>query len=406
MLTTLRRHAQGPVDVRAFAAGLFWFLHCSFLLPLHRAQVGLEVPGTPVYLGLYLLSVFLVWARVTTYRFALLPWLRRGWPLVALPVLAVVSVVWSINPSLTAYRGLLWLTSTLTAIRICHQLSLRECLRALGWTLAILNLLSLAVVILVPDYGIQPVDGVETWRGFFSQKNYLGRFAALSLIIFATQVRARPALWGWHMAVAAALLLGSRSTSAIGFLGLVGLFFLGPRLARRLFAEDPGRLMGLLAVAMAALLMVFSGDLLQLMGKDWTLTGRTKIYLLAILAALQRPFFGFGFYAFWSVERGPANGVWGFSRWINVHAHNSFIDLWLGLGAVGVVCGLAFLVFIYLQSRGAAGSIRQPVHTLTRVLLVWCVLGSLTESFLFMNNIYWLLLVSLSDYLSVLPERP
>ena len=82
MLSTPGEPAQGPVDLRVLSAGLFWFLHCSFLTPFHGAQVGLKVPGNPVYLGLYLLSVALVWVRVTSYPFAVLPWLyfkRKGW---------------------------------------------------------------------------------------------------------------------------------------------------------------------------------------------------------------------------------------------------------------------------------------------------------------------------------------
>jgi O-antigen ligase len=403
MLTGVQEPGPVPLDFRPFAAGFFWFLHCSFLLPFHRAQVGMDVPGSPFYLGCYGLSVALVWVGATPYRFAFLPWLRRGWPLLTLPVLAILSTAWSINPPLSAYRGVLWLISTLTALRICHQLSLREFLRVLGWTLAVLNLLSGAVVLLVPDYGIQPVDGVATWRGFFSQKNYLGRFAAFSIFIFCTQVRQRPLLWGCHLAVAAALLLGSRSASALGFLALVGAFYGGGWLLRERFARVPFRVKVLLGAALAGLLVAFSGELLELMGKDWTLTGRTRIYVLSILAAWQRPFLGYGFHAFWSLERGPANGVWGLSNWNNLHAHNSFLELWLGLGALGAACGLALVVFLYLQSRGAAGAIRQPVHLLARVLLVWCVAGSMTETFLFMDNIYWLTLIALSDYLSAPP---
>jgi O-antigen ligase len=95
-------------------------------------------------------------------------------------------------------------------------------------------------------------------------------------------------------------------------------------------------LSGAAAVVAVAGVVQYYTAIVLLLGKDPTLTGRTAIWRLSIAAAMKRPLLGYGYRAFWHGLQGESANLSLAGGWIIPAAHNGFLDLWLGLGAVGV----------------------------------------------------------------------
>jgi O-antigen ligase len=142
------------------------------------------------------------------------------------------------------------------------------------------------------------------------------------------------------------LLIGSQSRTS----WLVTGFLLALWPALQIFRHRSPNTLVVLAVLLFALLLAGTwmsenaDSLLLAIGKDSTLTGRTVMWSNAITAGLERPWLGWGFRAFWLGEEGPAGQV-AANRFMVLagHGHNSFLDIWLGTGFVGL-----FLVLLLL----------------------------------------------------------
>jgi O-antigen ligase len=164
----------------------------------------------------------------------------------------------------------------------------------------------------------------------------------------------------------------------------------------------------LAVVGVAALVgvLVLAPDLVfALLGKDATLTGRTKIWAAVMRQIELRPWTGFGYDAVWG-ETGP----WGPRAWIikqagftPQHAHNSWLEQWLGLG----VFGLAAFALFYLQTLVLAvlAAFRERGALLAVPFLVVYILMTLTESVaVTYHDLRWVLFVTMAVKLAR-PDR-
>ena len=108
---------------------------------------------------------------------------------------------------------------------------------------------------------------------------------------------------------------------------------------------------------------------------------------------------GYGYSAFWAAMRGPSAAVIETVGWDPESAHNGILEVWLGLGLVGVILwGLSFI--------GTMGSAMKklrnregPYDPWPIVLLTFLFLANVTESVIVrFNNIYWVLFVSVTVF--------
>ncbi len=74
-----------------------------------------------------------------------------------------------------------------------------------------------------------------------------------------------------------------------------------------------------------------------MVGRDATLTGRTAIWQQVWVSILKHPLLGYGFSAFWQGMKGESYNVILALRFVLFHAHNGFLEIWLELGAVGLL---------------------------------------------------------------------
>jgi O-antigen ligase len=277
-------------------------------------------------------------------------------------------------------------------------------------TFALLALASLFVGALMPDVGRMSTLFPGAWRGLWVEKNGFGGIMTFSILFFlpaALFAPKRALLWLGMAGVSFAMLLLSTSKTSLLAL-MLGLAALGlVLLARR------GGAFTVLAVyvgvmgALGVIAVVWIGPevILGLLGKDATLTGRTKIWAAVLNAIHKRPLLGYGYGAVWSETDiwGPLAHIVEEAGFKPEHAHNSWLEQWLGLGLVGLTAWslyyaitLARAIWAVFTSRGAL--------VVFPFLMVYSLI-SLSESVvLYYNDLRWVTFVALAARLA-LPQR-
>jgi exopolysaccharide production protein ExoQ len=350
---------------------------------------------TPVYLGALALAFARDRARQTLIAAARHPWS------VALCFLAVLSASWSDAPMLTARRGLALCLTTVFGWYVAGRYRPEALLRLVGWTLGVMAAASLLIGAAWPEMGITAAGTHRgDWFGIFDNKNTMGRVMALGVAVFAV-LRRDPGTPRWWVITGGALtgllvVLSGSMTALVVVAVLLVLVEFYARFSRSLRVTLLLGTLGLLVCGVAGLWMVGStATVFGLAGRDITLTGRTLLWSLVWDTIGQRPWLGFGFGIFWGGASEVADRLMLELGWWTPHAHNGFLELWLGLGAAGValfVVGYAVAVRRAVRearSGSRAGNL-WPLAFLTFVFLY-----NLTEHTLAkQGNLFWVLYVA------------
>ena len=306
-------------------------------------------------------------------------WRRLPWTALAYTALALISVAWSQWPVPTVITGFLLAAVTVNGLFIAHVLTWHEIVRALSsafkWVLGLSLALELWVSLvihgpLLPNFFDRPegrIDPQWYWvrdnlldggriQGIVGNANVLAIIALFALltfgVLFAARARWRTTLALW-MLLAAYFLLRTASATALACAGVAGVALVTALAMRR--ARTPSARTRVYVVAIggsaaaAAVIWFLREPLLALVGRSADLTGRSDTIWSAVLErALQRPVLGNGFSSPWDVGD-PAFAGWIEDHGISVfHAHNMWLDVFLQLGAVGVVLmALAYLGLLW-----------------------------------------------------------
>lgn len=260
---------------------------------------------------------------------------------------ACLSVFWSTAPSVSA-RGSVQLMSTI----ICALIAART---VASRTLTLGGLAGTAAVVAYSltfgEYSYDPLDGSYTFAGAFASKNQLGLFSSLWIYFAVAAVFMLRERFVWKAlaivcgAMSAYALAASQSATsmiataatlaAIVAVGLILPF--SPRLRKT--GVLVGAVVAVCALLVGANLGVF--DLvLGAFGKDATLTGRTYLWSEGLAAGLGAPIFGVGFQAYWVQGFSEAERLWAefyITARGGFHFHNTFIEVFVELGTVGLL---------------------------------------------------------------------
>jgi exopolysaccharide production protein ExoQ len=357
-----------------------------------------------IWSAVYIVAVLLIFLRLPRVVRAL-PALGSLWVLLAL---ALASITWSFGPSVTLRRSVALLGTMAVGIYLGTRYTREELFRILFWMLATITVVSL----LAGMFGTGAAGGPgAAWQGVFGSKNELGHVMALSAATAATYFmdprgRRYWATGTFLLAVALLVLSGSKGALVVLFAGLL-IYPLS-----RLFRVRPG-LTGTAALAAFAACGVVvttlagnSDTVLNLLGRDATLTGRTPLWALIWERIKVRPWLGYGYGGFWLQWNPPSGDIWRVSMmtggWLPPNGHNGFIDLWADLGLAGLG---AFLVSFAANVARALRLVRESasaVDLFPLLFLYLVVLSNLTESVLVTHNsLIWLLYVALSIQLGL-----
>ncbi len=386
-----------PVEFGYALAALFFMTGgLTVLLTPEGAEGSAKLQAIGGLIGLYsLLALALVPGALNRA-------LVLYWPVLVAPALAVLSLLWSVDPDLTLRRaGSLGLT-TLFALWLVERFAPRALFGLFVACAALVVVIDLAVILLLPETGIHQADDLSaenhagSWRGLFFHKNDFGRVVALSAAILAAAgLLLRRGRWlAWLLLPLAFLLVvktnSSQSMLLILLVPLVFLLLYGLR--RR--SPQARTVVFVAALPPALSLYYFSSAIfvamLTALGRDTTLTGRTEIWAGVLMSIGGYAALGGGFGAGWQVIDDRLMALTGIS--VN-HAHNGYLDLMTDLGVVGLCIALWFMLWLFkLSFRALYGGDRPEMACLGLIVAVFSLVGNWAGSFLLLHNsIYWVL---------------
>ena len=336
----------------------------------------------PFYL-LLLIGLSLKWK-------AFLVSLPRLWLVLSLFGLTVLSITWSMDPSLTQRRVIALFFTVLFGVYVAVRAPYLDTLRLLGRAWIIIALVALAIVFVAPSIGKHWELHVGAWRGFFGEKNHYGGEMARANILFCALLfldKDHRKLWWFGFAITFLSVLGSTSKTAL-------LSMLIPYACyAAYYMWSRSNLMGLFTVWAGAsvlgvgyfILTGFPEQIVELIGKDLTFTGRTDIWALCVEYISERPWTGFGYAAFWTVEDGPAYHIQNILDWDVPTAHNGWIEIGLSIGFPGIYTTVALVLYALIKSIWLATGKHGPVPF---IFMLQLLLFSLSESLLLVQNTY------------------
>jgi len=379
----------------------------QFSEPLFAAiaqSQGLDEP--PGYARIFFLppAAFLVWAvwRDRTAAFAT----ARAVPvLMGLLAFAFASTIWSIDSGATLRRSV-WLALTMTfGLYLAWRYDWRQLIEIVAGAFLVLVAGSLALGLFTPHIGRMSFEHPGAWSGLWTHKNTLGGIMALGVAACAAAASVAPQrrrLWLACMLGAAVLVLLSTSKTAL-IATMMGLGVIaGAWLARRGPVHAIFVSAGAISVTIiAASIVLLAPELIvAALGRDLSLTGRTDIWEAAAPAVAARPWLGYGYYAFWLADTGPAYWVREAVQWQVASAHSGWLELSLGLGRVGVA--LFVLQFAATLSHGVRAVADTRAGLWAPAFLAAFALYTLSESHvLIANNLFWTIYVAVAARLAL-----
>lgn len=365
-----------------FFAGMMWVLIVLMIVPEGLDYQSLAANSTPstggaisrmLWLGLLALSLIIIFWR------AGLAWLLARTLNPFLPVfvaLAVASIAWSIDPSLSLRRLVRMVTIVLACVAFVlmswHARRYQNVVRPI---LTIMLLGSILFGLVFPSLAIHQQTSAElmgAWRGLTNHKNGLGALACIALIFWfhawlTREVKLLPAVAGGAVATICLLLSHSSTSLAATLFVMVLLLVLlrSPQGLRPYLPYMVAMLVAILLIYALAILNLIPGlgtlmaPITALTGKDMTFTGRTEIWGIISEHIQYRPLLGTGYGAYWTA--GPIAGTesYEFVRRMGSFypgsAHNGYLEVVNDLGWVGLVCLIAYIITHVRQSLQLLG---------------------------------------------------
>jgi exopolysaccharide production protein ExoQ len=210
------------------------------------------------------------------------------------------------------------------------------------------------------NYARDYFSGSFSLVGYFGSKNQVGLIASIGLIFAVSYLKAsdRPFI-RWLLSILTitlsfiSLYLCNSATSVasllIACLSVICVHFI--RKMPKVYHRPTLAVAPILLISILLLGAILDWDkaVLDLFGKDSTLTGRTDLWSEGIRIGAENPIWGNGFSAFWVYGNNEAEKLWyafGITGRGGFHFHNTFIQAFVDLGLVGAL----FMVLMYCNT--------------------------------------------------------
>jgi exopolysaccharide production protein ExoQ len=302
---------------------------------------------------------------------------------IGLAVVFLFSSVWSIDPQITVREAILYLFVVVGAIGIATDLKVDEYMDLLALMAFLAGLASLVLLVVFPA---DALGGEGDFRGVFSQKNTLGRAMAMgalaSLHGLRAEKRRRLRRVVFLVLVTMVALKSGSATSCLTIFAFCVSDAVIALVGRGGIARILGVGLIVAALPIGVSTAIFPDSILEIIGKDPTLTGRTEIWALVIPDIYQKLWFGWGYLAFWSSTNPAAIEIGDLLHLQLPQAHNGLLEMLLGVGLVGTV----FVIFLWARTvRLALRCMRTAETALAISCLFSCagiILSGLSEAVL------------------------
>lgn len=296
---------------------------------------------------------------------------------ISLVSLFLLSIAWSVDPWTTARRGGLYGFFVLGVIGMAARLTDREFTGLMSTVCLLSAVASLALLafdprsaLALPDLFeslVTPAEVPLALRGIFVAKNVLGQVMAAGVLanmhILRAAVSRRARFWSVVRSIMfLVVVLASRSSTSISVtLYLCVMTFFICLYRRGGLTRVLSTAVAVLSGAIALALTLFPDPVLEILGKDATLTGRTELWALVVEKIYERPIAGWGYFAFWGAANSAANAISEELGWANIPtAHNGLLEMLVEVGVIGTtLISVIFLRSVWLAYRCLRTSARE-----------------------------------------------
>ena len=360
--------------------------------------------GNPFDRNIFIILILIAIGILGSRSFKWADFCVRNLALIAFLCFGLLSVLWSDYPVVALKR---WFRDLGNYLMILVILSDSNPLEAVRTVLRRLSYLVIPLSVLLIRYYPQISRIYNSWTGTFTDagpttgKNLLGVLAVISGVFFfwdtvmrwsnRKDVRTRRIIVVniGFIGMTLWLLKIANSTTANVCLSLGCLAIWAAY--SNVFGRRP-RLLKMLAPAAVCLYVILAfgfgmnGDLAAYVGKDPTLTDRTKIWAV-VLGMHTNPLLGTGYESFWMGPR--LQWFWQHAGLGNLNeAHNGFLELYLNLGFIGGALLIGFLIASY---RGICRALRPGAALASLTLSLWtiAIFYNMTEAG-FRSGLIWL----------------
>ena len=277
-----------------------------------------------------------------------------NWVLILIPTVATVSAVWSDDPMWSLKAGIELGVTVIAGILAAELIKPVVFVRSLITSLILIAFLS--VIIGVRD-GMLGIGGGPALQGIYDSKNAFSAVMALLMLVAITILAdkkqpmiIRLAGIGAFFFTPVLLYLGQSVGAIVAVFATIAIFIFLRFLSRL------GNTIRFLAFTVTAvILMVITATLviaeinplsvLEMVGKDPTLTGRTFLWEHAAKVISEQPFLGVGYRAFWRIGNHHAEQLWYESHvpiGSGFNFHNEYLEIMVELGIFGTFFMLLF----------------------------------------------------------------
>lgn len=210
---------------------------------------------------------------------------------------AFVTVLWAADPVLGVRTLIFWSLAAGVAAAAGADLPPRLLARVLAFVVTAIVLASFAMLVVAPEAAITQYGTNATVRGLFPHKNTFGWFCAVG-VIFVWAMRhelGRPQT-ALALPLLFAAMLAANSKTALGVAGAGIAYITFLEILPRLFWNGARAFLAMVTLLIlgAATVTFLVPLLLDLAGRDASLTGRTEVWAHYFSYAIERPLTGFG----------------------------------------------------------------------------------------------------------------
>jgi exopolysaccharide production protein ExoQ len=328
--------------------------------------------------------------------------LAANFPVILFFLYCGLSAIWSDHADISIKR---WFRSLGDLVMVMVILTDLDWARAFKWVYSRLACILVPLSILFfrwfPAFGrnYNIHDGRISVTGVTDDKNLLGAICMLFAMVAVwcmieappmERARRRKFLIGYGSVIAVIIYLINLADSATATAcliegGAVLLLASMPRISRRPVLIH---LIVTTVLGVTAVNLFFGSSLLEMFGRNPTLTGRTELWSLC-LTLVRNPLLGAGYESFWLGSRLETmwNYIWGVNQ-----AHNGYLEIYLNLGWVGVVLLVTVLITGYRNIIHAIRR-REPTASLRLAFFVVACISNCTEAGFKMMHPMWLALL-------------
>jgi exopolysaccharide production protein ExoQ len=316
--------------------------------------------------------------------------------IIALPVWAILSSVWSVDPRQSLVSGITLLCFTLFVIYLTEAFSFGGQLDLIMLTGAVAVPASIVLALFVPSVGAT----LSGWRGIFAHKQQCAAAVTLFLVTafhWEPNRAIQKPLRVIYIVLCILVIVMSQSRTG-WLLALLALVLTGALRVLQRFAAKDAFFIVLTAIpiisGLAYLISLLATLILTSVGKDPTLSDRTTIWSAVWYAITQHPWLGYGYEAFWKGLAGASKDVVFIAGWSISQAQNGYLDLWVQIGIGGII---VLALTIGQALKNAFSSFRgteNPAFVRWCIVVIFCnLVYNIGESDFAYLRILWLLFV-------------